>query len=71
MKQWRTFLTQRVMVLHCALFPVNHKDLFKAQRLSGEGKEQATVFPPHRLFDTMCNGRSESLAYWGITATSG
>lgn len=35
------------------------------------GEEQATVFPPHRLLNAMCNGRSESVAYWGITETSG
>lgn len=45
--------------------PIHHKDVFKAQKAvwrevgAGGGERQGTVFPPYRLFNTMCNGRSE------------
>lgn len=39
MKQWRTFLTQCEIVLHCALSPIYHKEMFKAVCLGGQNKQ--------------------------------
>lgn len=55
----------------CSFSYIPQRNVQSTKGFLGGGREQATVLPPHRLFDTMCNGRSESVAYWGITATSG